>query len=126
LRCKRDINFRENFTVNFFARFSYRAASGNAVDDFHCRSTRLTLVKDTLESFFFPALSNRWSEVCRCCARWANGAISKYQINKLPFENVSREGRGDQTWIHSGDEVGGLTSRVVREDQILYDSWLRG
>jgi hypothetical protein len=121
LNSEREVNFRENFTVNFFARFPSRDASRGIVDDKQYRKVRLAIAKSTLEDFFFVGITEQLDRSLRVLRALGKRCNIPIPDNELPFENVSREGRADVTWIHSGDEVGALLLNSVREDQLLYN-----
>ena len=106
----RDIPFRENHNVNFFARHSSPAATD-----------RLEAAKTTLAGFFFVGISERMEEsVARLRAK-VQAAGLDFPPGPVPCENTSSEYRDGLSWIHPGDEVGSLLLRSVEKDRQLYN-----
>jgi len=107
---ERDIPFRENHNVNFFARHSAPLAAG-----------RLQAAKAALAGFFFVGIAGRMEEsVCRL-RTLAQSIGLDFPPDPISVENTSGEYRDDLAWIHPGDEVGAMLLRSVAEDRQLYD-----
>jgi len=106
----RDIPFRENHNVNFFARHSAPAAAD-----------RLQAAKAALDRFFFVGITERMEEsMCKLRAL-VRAAGLNFPPGPIPVENTSAEYRDDLSWINPDDEVGSLLLRSVEKDQQLYD-----
>src|SRR5208283_5458575 len=106
----RDIPFRENHNVNFFARYS-----APAVPD------RLEAAKAALEGFFFVGITERMEESVNTLRALARAAGLDFPPGPLPVENTSADYRDDLGWIHPGDEFGSMLLRSVEKDRQLYD-----
>jgi hypothetical protein len=107
---EREIPFRENHNVNFFARHSHPAVAD-----------RLEAAKAALEEFFFVGITEKMEEsITKLRARACEAGID-FPPEPMLFENVSNDYRGDLTWIRLGDEVGALLLRSVEKDRQLYD-----
>jgi hypothetical protein len=106
----RDIPFRENHNVNFFARHSAPAALD-----------RLQAAKAALEGFFFVGITERMEESISKLRALARAAGLDFPPGPIPVENTSADYRDDLGWIHPGDEVGSLLLRSVEKDRQLYD-----
>jgi hypothetical protein len=111
----RDIPFRENHNVNFFARHSSPAATD-----------RLAAAKAALGEFLFVGIAERMEEsISRLRARAQETGL-EFPPGSVPFENTSAEYRDDLSWINPDDEVGALLMRSVDEDRQLYEwAWER-
>jgi hypothetical protein len=107
---ERDIPFRENHNVNFFARHSAPAAPD-----------RLEAAKAALEGFFFVGITERMEESVNKLRALAQAAGLDFPPGSLPVENTSADFRDDLGWIHPGDEVGSMLLRSVEKDRQLYD-----
>ena len=106
----RDIPFRENHNVNFFARHSAPADPN-----------RLEAAKATLEGFFFVGITERMEESVAKLRTLARTAGLDFPAGPIPLENTSAEFRDDLGWIDPDDEVGSLLLRSVEKDRQLYD-----
>jgi len=106
----RDIPFRENHNVNFFARHSAPAAWD-----------RLEAAKAALEGFFFVGTTERMDESMAKLRALTREAGLDFPPGHIQVENSSAEYRDDLSWIHSDDEVGSLVLRSVAKDRQLYD-----
>jgi hypothetical protein len=106
----RDIPFRENHNVNFFARHSAPAALD-----------RLEAAKAALSEFFFVGITERMDESMAKLRALARAAGLDFPPGPMPVENTSADYRDDLSWIHPGDEVGSLLLRSVEKDRELYD-----
>jgi hypothetical protein len=106
----RDIPFRENHNVNFFARHS----APRAVD-------RLAAAKAALEGFFFVGITEHMDETIGRLRARAREAGLEFPPDPLPVENTSADYRDDLSWINPDDEVGSLLFRSVEKDRQLYD-----
>ena len=106
----RDIPFRENHNLNFFARHSAPTAPD-----------RLQAAKAALEEFFFVGITERMDEsMCKLRAL-ARRAGLDFPQGSITVENTSSDYRDDLSWINPDDEVGSLLLRSVEKDQQLYD-----
>jgi len=106
----RDIPFRENHNVNFFARHSAPAAPD-----------RLEAAKAALGRFFFVGITERMEESINKLRALARAAGLDFPPGPIPVENTSADYRDDLGWIHPGDEVGSMLLRSVEKDRQLYD-----
>ena len=106
----RDIPFRENHNVNFFARHSAPAAED-----------RLQAARAALEGFFFVGITERMEESMNKLRGLARAAGLDFPPGPLPVENSSADYRDDLGWVHPGDEVGSMLWRSVEKDRQLYD-----
>ncbi|HUO30231.1 MAG TPA: hypothetical protein VMU80_13505 [Bryobacteraceae bacterium] len=106
---ERDVPFRENHNVNFFARYS--APAGD----------RLAAARAALDGFFFVGITEHIEDSMQRLRARARQAGLDFPGDALPTENVSRECRGDLSWIHPEDEVGRMLLRSVALDRQLYD-----
>ena len=106
----RDIPFRENHNVNFFARHSAPAAPD-----------RLEAAKTALEGFFFVGITERMEESVNKLRALARAAGLDFPPGSPPVENTSADYRDDLGWLHPGDEVGSMLLRSVEQDRQLYD-----
>jgi hypothetical protein len=106
----RDIPFRENHNVNFFARHSAPAAPD-----------RLEAAKAALEAFFFVGITERIEESMAKLRALVQAAGLEFPPDPMPVENTSAEYRDDLSWINPDDEVGSMLLRSVEKDRILYD-----
>jgi hypothetical protein len=106
----RDIPFRENHNVNFFARHSAPAALD-----------RLEAAKAALDGFFFVGITERMEESMRKLRTVMRGPGLDLPPGFMPVENTSSDYRDDLSWINPDDEVGSLLLRSVEKDRQLYD-----
>ncbi|MGC9947965.1 MAG: sulfotransferase family 2 domain-containing protein [Bryobacteraceae bacterium] len=106
----RDIPFRENHNVNFFARHS----SPMAVD-------RLEAAKSALERFFFVGITERMEESIAKLRKLVRTVGLDFPPDPVLIENTSSEFRDDVSWINPDDEVGLLLLRSVEKDRQLYE-----
>jgi hypothetical protein len=107
---ERDIPFRENHNVNFFARHSHPAA----VD-------RLAAAKAVLDEFFFVGITERMEESIDKLRALARAACLEFPPGPMPLENTSADYRDDLRWIDPDDEVGSLLLGSVEQDRQLYE-----
>jgi hypothetical protein len=106
----RDIPFRENHNVNFFARHSAPAAPN-----------RLEAAKAALDGFFFVGITEQMeASMCKLRALTREAGLD-FPPGPIPVENTSSEYRDDLGWINPDDEVGSLLLRSVEKDRQLYD-----
>jgi hypothetical protein len=106
----RDIPFRENHNVNFFARHS--APPG---------ADRLEAAKVALSGFFFVGISDRMDESMGKLRSLAQAAGLDFPPDPVPMMNTSGEFRDDLSWIDPADEVGAMLLRSVEQDRRLYE-----
>lgn len=107
---ERDIPFRENRTVNFFANHS----SPGSED-------RLEAAKTALAGFFFVGITERMDECVRRLRTLAQSAGLNFPQDPVTTVNTSGDYRDDLSWIHPADEVGAMLLRSVEKDRQLYD-----
>ncbi|HVO60892.1 MAG TPA: methyltransferase domain-containing protein [Terriglobales bacterium] len=115
-----EINFHENFTVNFFSWYPLRDGP-NGLDQAQYRKQRLATAQKILEDFLFVGLVEDMNRSVSVLRRRVEAANLPFPSGEVPFENFSLDFRGDLGWINSDDEVGRLLLDSVREDQQLYD-----
>jgi hypothetical protein len=115
-----EINFQENFTVNFFSRYTL-CDSPNGLDIAQYRKQRLATAKKVLEDFLFVGCADDMNRSISLLRKRVEAANLPFPPGEIPFENMSLDFRGDLSWINSDDEVGSLLLDSVREDQQLYD-----
>ena len=106
----RDIPFRENHNVNFFARHSSPAAPD-----------RLEAAESALSGLFFVGITERMEESVRKLQALAQAAGLDFPTGPISTENTSSEFRDDLSWINPADEVGSMLLRSVDLDRQLYD-----
>jgi Macrocin-O-methyltransferase (TylF) len=106
---ERDVLFRENYTVDFLAR--YNPGPG----------TRLSRAKTILNDFFFVGITERMDESLRKLRRLADAQGLEFPCGPLRLVNASSEPGDDLNWIHPEDEVGALLLDSVCEDRQLYE-----
>lgn len=107
---ERDVPFRENHNVNFFARHTAPKATD-----------RLQAAKNALETFLFVGITESMDESMRQLRALAESAGLEFPAEAIAIENTSNELRDDLGWIHPSDEVGALLLRSVELDRQLYD-----
>jgi hypothetical protein len=107
---ERDIPFRENHNVNFFARHNTPAAPD-----------RLEAAKAALDGFFFVGIAERMEESMSKLRRLFRASGLDFPPGPMPVENTSADYRDDLSWINPDDEVGALLLRSVEKDRQLYD-----
>lgn len=115
-----EVNFQENFTVNFFSRYTL-CDSPNGLDIAQYRKQRLATAKKVLEGFLFVGLADDMNRSISLLRKRIEAANLLFPSGEVPFENMSLDFREDLSWINSDDEVGSLLLGSVREDQQLYD-----
>ncbi len=106
----RDIPFRENHNVNFFARHSAPP-----------EANRLEAAKAALSGFFFVGISDRMDESMEKLRALAETTGLDFPSDPVPVVNTSSEYRGDLSWIDPAEEVGTMLLRSVEQDRQLYD-----
>ena len=114
------VNFRENYTTNFFARFPFLARYGDAKPESFYRKHRLDIAKRVLSGFFFIGITEHLDRSFALLQSLARQRQLDFPGGALTMENTSYERRDDLTWIHEDDEVGSLLLRSIREDRQLY------
>jgi hypothetical protein len=125
LSCDREVNFRENYTVNFFSRFVVPGQTGHFRMDPYFLKHRLATAKQLLGRFFFVGVSDQMERSVAVLRRLIERVGFEFPAGEVPVENSSGEFRGDMSWINPHDEVGALLLQSVREDQQLYAYGLR-
>ncbi len=116
LTSDREINFRENYTVNFFARYPLLAEAGDSA----YRKRRVSTAQEILGRFFFVGVSEQMPRSVAVL----RGLLKRVGLHlpggDIRLENTSYEFRDDLNWIRPGDLVGRLLLDSVRQDQQLY------
>jgi hypothetical protein len=107
---ERDIPFRENHNVNFFARHSYPASRD-----------RLEAARQALSGFFFVGITEKMDESVSKLQALARAAGIDFPQDPVSTENTSSDYRDDLSWLHPADEIGAMLLRSVEKDQQLYD-----
>jgi hypothetical protein len=115
-----EVNFRENYTVNFFARYVLCNGS-SGLDKDQYRKRRLATAQKVLQGFLFVGLADDMNRSVSVLRKKVEAANLPFPQGELPFENTSFDLRGDLSWINPHDEVGDLLLESVQEDQQLYD-----
>lgn len=105
----RDVPFRENHNVNFFARHSSSAVSDP-----------LEAAKAALDEFFFVGITERMEESVNQLRARVQAVGLDFPPDPIPIENTSGDYRDDLAWIHPADEVGSMLLRSVDKDRQLY------
>src|SRR5260370_874971 len=121
LTCDREVNFRENFTVNFFARYTLPGEVGPFRVDKYYRQNRLAAAQRILAQFFFVGVSEQMDRSVAVFRKLMERCNFSFPPGEVPLENTSFEFRDDLSWIRGEDEVGSLLLQSVREDQKLYE-----
>jgi hypothetical protein len=122
---EREVNFRENFAVNYFARYVLKREVGEPSNDVYYRQSRLAVAKEVLERFFFVGVIEQMNRSISVLGRLMERSGLEFPPGEVAVENTSFELRGDLGWIRMDDEVGSLLLESVREDQQLYN-WAEG
>ena len=117
-----DVNFRENYTTNFFARFPFRNEYGDSMPEGFYREKRLSIAQRVLEQFFFVGITEQMDRSISLMQFLAQEQGLAFPHGKVSIENTSFDGRGDLSWIREDDEVGALLLASVEEDNQLYAS----
>jgi hypothetical protein len=125
LTCDREVNFRENYTVNFFSRFVVPGEPGHFRMDPFFLKQRLATAKSLLARFFFVGVSDQMERSNTVLRKLIAKVGVDFPEGEVPIENTSAEFRGDLSWIEPSDEVGALLLNSLREDQQLYSFALR-
>jgi hypothetical protein len=121
----REVNFRENFTVNYFARYVLKREVDQPSSDVYYRQNRLAAAKEVLENIFFEGVIEQMDRSISVLGERMEQSGLEFPPGEVPIENTSFELRGDLGWIRMDDEVGSLLLESVREDQQLYN-WAEG
>ncbi len=106
----RDIPFRENHNVNFFARHTFPQ-----------RADRLEAAQEALSSFFFVGVTERMDESVGALRQVAQAEGLDFPPGPISIENTSSDFRDDLSWINPDDQVGRMLLSSVELDQQLYD-----
>jgi len=124
LTCDRHVNFHENFTVNFFARYSVPGDAGPFRIDADYRRKRLATAKQILRRFLFVGVSEQMDRSIAVLRKLLERRGLSFPAGDVPLDNTSHEFRGNLDWLHETDKVGALLLASIREDQQLYE-WAR-
>jgi hypothetical protein len=123
--CSREVNFRENFTVNFFARYTVPGDTGPFRFDPYYRKLRLKTARHILERFFFVGVSDQMERSIAVLRNLMKHVGVDFPEGEVPLENTSFDFRDELSWIHPSDEVGRLVLDSIREDHELYEFAVR-
>lgn len=122
LTCEHEVNFHENYTVNFFARYSVPGLSGPFRKDEAYLKRRLSSAVRILDRFFFVGISEQMDQSVAVLRALMMRHDLDFPQGKPALVNTSFDIRDDLSWIHAGDGVGRLLLNSVAEDQILYEA----
>ncbi len=112
----RDINFRENFTVNFLT----RPTLGH-LPEHKYRRVRLETAKQILRRFFFVGISEHLEESVNLLRPELARCGLQLRPGRVPKLNVSSEANDDHLlWLNERDPVGKRLIESVAEDDALY------
>src|SRR5271166_1497633 len=120
LTCDREVNFHENYTVNFFARYSMPGVTGPFRKDKAYVKHRLSAASRILDRFFFVGIAEQMDLSVAILRTLMSKSKLDLPQGEVPIDNTSFEFRDDLSWIHHDDVVGRLLLNSVREDQMLY------
>jgi len=120
LTCDREVNFHENYTVNFFARYSMPGETGPFRKDKAYVRRRLSAASRILDRFFFVGIAEQMDLSVAILRNLMLQSKLDFPQGNVPIDNTSFEFRDDLSWIHHDDVVGRLLLNSVREDQMLY------
>jgi len=121
LTCHREVNFKENYTVNFFSRYALPGEIGPFRMDPYFLKHRLPVAKQLLKRFFFVGVSDQMNRSVKALRALLSRVDVDLPPREIPLENTSFDFRDDLSWIHHNDEVGSILLHAIREDQALYD-----
>ena len=121
LTCDRPVNFHENYTVNFFARYSVPGETGPFRMDKTYLRRRLSTAIRILDRFFFVGVTEQMDLSVAILRRLMVQSQLHLPQGRVPIDNTSFEFREDLGWIQHEDEVGRLLLNSVREDEKLYE-----
>jgi hypothetical protein len=115
---RREINFSENYTINFFA----NPVAGH-LDDNGYRRARLGIVQNLLRQFFFVGIAERLDQCLDLLRDKLAPRDIKLPAGPAPVLNTSLREQtklSDISWIHEHDRVGKRLLESVAEDDALY------
>jgi hypothetical protein len=129
-----DTPFRENYATNFFARYTWTAATGRGPrpgttlwphvwdpSDWAAYAVdRLAVARRVLSRFFFVGLAEQLQAGLDVLRRRSAAWGFDLPAEPIGFANVSRECRDDTSWLRAGDPVGRRLLASLREDFALY------
>jgi len=118
------LNFRENYTTNFFARYEAQSRYGFDYCDRRYRGTRLYVARQVLRRFLFVGICEQMDDSWLLLRhKLASLGVS---TSPLPMrrDNASEERNEDLSWLGTHDEVGREVLDSMREDLSLY-RWAR-
>ncbi len=118
------LNFRENYTTNFFARYTVADAYGYDYADPRYRAIRLPAARQTLGEFFFVGIAESLEDSLRLLRRKLAGSSLAMPEIPVPALNLSHEARDDLSWLTPSDPLGRRCLESLREDLALY-RWAR-
>jgi len=116
-----EVNFRENFTVNYFARYGLKREAGQPNNDVYYRQNRLAAAQRILQTFFFVGVIEQMERSMSLLRQLMGQCNLDFPPGEVPVDNTSFDFRGDLSWIRMDDEVGSLLLESIREDQQLYN-----
>ncbi len=120
LTSDQEVNFHENYTVNFFARYSMPGETGPFRKDKAYVRHRLSAASRILDRFFFVGVAERMGLSVAILRNLMLRSNLDFPQGEVPVDNTSFEFRDDLSWIHHKDEVGRLLLKSLQEDQRLY------
>jgi hypothetical protein len=118
------LNFRENYTTNFFARYEVQCRYGFEYADRRYWRIRQRVARNVLRNFFFVGIVEQMDESLRLLRQKL--VDNEIPTNDLPMrrDNISGNPSEDLSWLNERDEVGCGVLRSMQEDQRLY-RWAR-
>jgi hypothetical protein len=119
-RIGRFLNFRENYTTNFFARYEVQSRYGFRYTDWRYHRIREEVARSVLHRFFFVGIAEKMDESWYLLRRKLayNGVPTKDLPMRL--DNASTDENEDLSWLSHKDEIGRQVLGSMQEDQRLY------
>lgn len=121
LTCDQEVNFKENFTVNFFSRYSLPGETGPFRMNPYYLKYRLANAQRLLRRYFFVGVSDQMDRSIAVLRQLVKRSGLDFPKGDVPLENTSFDFRDDLSWITTDDEVGSSLLSSMREDQQLYN-----
>jgi hypothetical protein len=114
------LNFRENYTTNFFAHYEVLSRYGFEYTDWRYRGIRQQVARNVLRKFFFVGIAEQMDESLYLLRQKL--ASKGIQTDDLPMrrDNASENRNEDLSWLDNEDEIGCKVLGSLREDQRLY------
>ncbi len=114
------VNFRDNYTTNFFARHVALDARAYKYSDHRYKRRRLKLAQQVLDRFLFVGIVEQMEESWQLLRMRAGEIGIDLSDGAVSCENPSADLRDDLSWMHAGDEVGKKLLESLAEDRELY------